>query len=131
MQAAHRQDTDYDLFIDSAALSLHNFYAGVERVFLLIASNVDEEVPDSSGWHRDLLNQMAHDKPAKRPAVLEPEVAHRLDEYLRFRHVIRNIYAFVLDAERIDPLVGNLRKVYSELSKALEEFAQFLEKVGE
>ena len=32
-QAASQNQTDQDMFIDSAALNLHGFYAGLERLF--------------------------------------------------------------------------------------------------
>lgn len=42
-------------FIDSVALNLHSFYSGVERLFELVARQVDRNVPEGGAWHRDLL----------------------------------------------------------------------------
>jgi hypothetical protein len=130
MIAAQRNDEDRDLLIDSAALSLHDFCAGLESIFIQIATHVDDSVPDGSGWHRDLLDQMNKDLPSRRPPVLTSELAESLDEYLRFRHVIRNIYAFVIDAESIGRLVDQLGSAFASLREELESFARILEQVG-
>jgi hypothetical protein len=34
-----------DLYLDSVALNLHGFYAGLERTFELIATTVDGQMP--------------------------------------------------------------------------------------
>ena len=41
-------------------------------------------------WHLLLLEQMTKEVPGIRPAVISTETGTRLDEYRRFRHVIRN-----------------------------------------
>jgi hypothetical protein len=61
----------------------------VERLFELIARHVDRVLPSGDTWHRDLLYQMAGDLPEARPAVVSQETAQALDEYRRFRHVVR------------------------------------------
>jgi len=43
------------LYLDSAALNLHGFYSGLERLFELIARHVDGAIPSGETWHRDLL----------------------------------------------------------------------------
>jgi hypothetical protein len=55
-KAQDRHDEDY---LDGVALNLHGFYAGVERLFIDIAREVDNAVPTSPEWHRDLLLQMS------------------------------------------------------------------------
>lgn len=109
IQAAQQRPEDQDLYIDSAALNLHDFYAGIERVFQQIGATVDENIPAGSNWHRELLQQMQTDLPELRPPVLSEEMGRMLDEFLRFRHVLRNIYAFQFDPERIARLVSHMR----------------------
>ena len=53
-----------------------------------------------------------------------------LDEYLRFRNVVRNIYAFELDRERLGKLVDRLNSCFDKVRKELLTFADFLERVG-
>lgn len=45
--------------ISAIALCLHAFYNGVEGIFLSIAKEIDEFVPNSSSSHKELLNQIA------------------------------------------------------------------------
>lgn len=52
---ARRRPAEQDYFFGSAALDLHAFYTGVERMFELIASDLDESRPVSPHWHCDLL----------------------------------------------------------------------------
>ena len=94
IKAARNRPEDQDLYIDSAALNLHDFYAGLERIFHQIATTVDGNLPTGREWHRALLQQMQTDLPDLRPPVLSAEARQAVDEFLRFRHVVRNIYAF-------------------------------------
>ena len=55
--AARHRAEDQDLYIDSAALNLHDFYAGLERIFHQIATTIDGKLPTGREWHRDLLQQ--------------------------------------------------------------------------
>jgi hypothetical protein len=125
--AARKDDPNRDLFVDSAALNLHDCYSGLERLFEQIASTVDQSVPSTRDWHRDLLRQMTVEVTGARPRVISPDTATALDEYRRFRHVVRNVYAFDLDPERIGQLTGGLRPAFVRASGELEAFAVFLE----
>ena len=60
---ALKASDDQDAYVDSAALNLHGFYSGLERLFEIIARQVDEQVPAGETWHRDLLLQMPRDVP--------------------------------------------------------------------
>ena len=130
MDMARHHPKDLDLYIDSAALNLHDVYSGVERLLKQIAATVDGNLPSSPEWHRDLLEQMGLDLPQVRPPVLTAESIRNLDEYLRFRHVVRNVYTFSLDPERVERLVKDLGPIFEQLRQELLMFAQFLEKVG-
>lgn len=126
LRASRASPADQDLYLDAVALNLHDFYTGLERIFRHIATAVDGEVPESDEWHRKLLNQMSHEIPQVRPQVLSAETAQSLDEYLRFRHVVRNIYAFAFDPDRIEPLVTRLPATFARVRTELLAFADFL-----
>ena len=130
VSTAKKNPQDADLFLDSASLNLHDVYSGFERMFKQIAATVDGSVPTSAEWHRELLNQMELDLPKVRPPVLTRETIQRLDEYLRFRHVVRNVYTFSFDPERIGRLVNELEDVYEQVKLELSTFAEFLETVS-
>ncbi len=78
--SAQRDQEARYAYVDSVALNLHGFYSGLERLFELIARQVDGSVPDSETWHRDLLQQMVQDRPDLRPAVISPDNATIVDD---------------------------------------------------
>ena len=106
------QADDEDFYFDAIALNLHDFYAGLERLFEQIATKIDNSLPPSSYWHRELLQQMGTPLPQLRPQVLKGDTMKMLDDYLRFRHVVRNIYTFEFDAERIERLAQRLPQTF-------------------
>jgi uncharacterized protein YukE len=122
--------TEQDYLVDAVALNLHSCYAGIERILELIADTIDQVKPRGIMWHRDLLQPMAADIPGVRPAVLSVAARSRLDRYRGFRHVVRNIYTFSLDAEQIELLVMHLPTVYQQVRTELEQFAYFLEQTA-
>lgn len=126
---ALKNSSEQDLYLDAVALNLHDFYSGLERLFTMIGAEMDGVKPEGPGWHRDLLTQMALELKNIRPAVLSPQVAKALDEYLRFRHVVRNIYTFELDPDRVGRLIKNLRPTFVQAQMELLAFADFLEKL--
>ena len=130
MQAASSGAPDSDLLIDSAALSLHDFYVGLERLFEYVAVSVDGSAPSGPERHRELLRQMSVELPGLRPAVLAQDTVRLLDEFLRFRHVVHSVYAFELDVVRVGGLVADLPAAFARARSDLEAFAVFLESVG-
>ena len=102
-------------YVDSVALNLHGIYAGVERLFDLVARHVDGELPDGATWHRDSLHHMTRDLTDVRPAVISSETAERLDELRRFRHLVRNVYTMNLAPEKMVGLVSELPTLWSRL----------------
>lgn len=130
MNTAQKNPQDTDLYVDSASLNLHDVYSGFERIFRQIAATVDGNMPAGTEWHRELLEQMGLDLPRVRPPVLTAGSIQHLDQYLRFRHVVRNVYTFSLDPDRIGRLVNELGTVFAQTRQELLAFADFLEKVG-
>jgi len=130
VKTAQKNPQDADLYIDSASLNLHDVYSGFERVFKQIAATVDGNVPTSAEWHKELLEQMGLDLPKVRPPVLTSKSIQQLDEYLRFRHIVRNVYTFSFDPERIGRLVQQLELTFAQVCDELLAFASFLETVG-
>jgi len=129
--AARREVSENrDLFIDAAALSLHDFYTGLERILSLVATTVDKSMPSGQNWHRDLLSQMGITVSGLRSQVLSMETINLLDEYRRFRHVVRNIYAFDIDPEKVTPLIDGLRECFERSQTELLAFADYLERLG-
>jgi hypothetical protein len=127
---AKESPADQDYFMAAAALDLHSFYAGVERLFELIAGDVERSQPGGAHWHRDLLAQMALDVPGIRTAVITTATQQALAEYLEFRHVVRNVYTFNLRPRRVAELVENLRHAFALVARDLHDFAGFLDELA-
>jgi hypothetical protein len=106
---------------------LHDFYSGVERIFRYIATQIDDDLPSGSSWHIQLLQRMATDLETVRPAVLDRETARQLDEYLRFRHLFRNMYGFDLEWERCNRLLTDIPGTYERLAAQINAFFRFLD----
>lgn len=119
-----------DLYIDSAALNIHSFYAGLERIFKLIAEEIDESLPQGKSWHHNLLKQMATEIEKVRPAVISDDTLNGLDEYRGFRHIVRNIYTFQLSEKRIKPLINELPELCEQIEMEIEKFLNFLEEIN-
>jgi hypothetical protein len=123
-----RQPTgERDFTLDSAALNLHDFYNGLERILTQIAAEMDQSTPTGHDWHRALLEQMTLELPRTRPQVLSTEVATRVDEFLRFRHVVRHTYVFAREPDRVDDLASRVRPTWRDVCASLETFADFLD----
>jgi hypothetical protein len=121
------QDSGDECYIDAAALNVHDFYAGLERIFEAIARRIDQSMPEGPHWHEDLLDQMASIIPNTRPAVLSSDLRRRLESYRGFRHVVRNVYAIDFDPEQMTPLVRRLPAVRDDVLDELHTFADTLE----
>jgi hypothetical protein len=122
---------DQEAYLDSVALNLHSFYSALERLFQLIAKHVDGSFPEGGNWHRDLILQMADDQREARPAVIGHDSASGLDEFRRFRHLVRNVYTINLRPDKISGLMSALPGLWKELRAELQAFADFIEELTE
>lgn len=108
--------------------TLHDLYSAVEKVFRIIARDVDQNVPSSAEWHRELLNQMSLSLPGIRPAVITKNLHNSLGEFLSFRHVFRNIYGFNLSPEKLASLLGRVPRVCQSFEEEITDFLEVMRK---
>lgn len=118
------------LFYENLALKLHNFYTGCERIFQTIATELNGAPPGGFDWHRRLLERMGMDW-GDRPAVLSSTSIEGLREYLAFRHVVRHLYGFELDEERLERLVTRYPPVWRQVETDIQRFVAWLEALAE
>ena len=116
--------------IDAVALNLHGFYAGLERVFKIVAERIDQTVPEGGSWHQELLEQMNTELNGVRPSVLSDDARKKLDRYRGFRHVVRNAHAFEFDPEQIDLLIKRLPDTADLVFRDLRSFADTLDRMA-
>src|SRR5882762_2801063 len=48
-----------DIQTAAACAMLHSFYTEIEKIFTLIAREIDQSMPETPNWHRELLVQMS------------------------------------------------------------------------
>lgn len=120
-----------NLMLDSVALNLHGFYSGVERLFELITRHIDQRIPSGETWHRNLLYQVAQENKPVRPAVISQDSFESLDEFRRFRHLVRNVYTLNLVPQKMAVLMTALPNLWTRLRAELLAFADFLDDVNQ
>lgn len=124
VRAEHNGDTYY---FDSVALNLHGLYSGLERLFEIIAINIDGSIPKGENWHQGLLKQISMEVPEIRPAVISEASFLALNELRGFRHVVRNVYTFNFNPLKIQKLVENTPIFFNRVKAELVAFADFLD----
>lgn len=108
----------------NAGSILHDFYTAAEKIFSDIAKRLDGGVPTSDRWHIELLESMATEPQAQtRPPVISNELKDELEEYLKFRHLFRNIYGPRLCWNRLEELLTELKNTV--LMAFVEEIEKF------
>ena len=112
--------------VRAAGSVIHDFYTGVEKIFRRIATRVDQDLPTGEDWHVQLLQRMSVPLEEIRPQVIDEPLERNLEEYLRFRHLFRNIYGFELRWERCQPLTERLHETFADLKEQIGHFKDFL-----
>lgn len=112
--------------VRAAGSVIHDFYTGAEKIFRQIATRVDQDLPVGEDWHVRLLQRMAMQVEGIRPQVIDEPLERNLEEYLRFRHLFRNIYGFELRWERCRPLAERLHETFADLKEQIGHFEDFL-----
>jgi hypothetical protein len=133
-RVAHRAESSLadalrgdDRYLDAAALNLHAFYSGIERLFELVARQIDEAMPAGANWHAELLAQMAAPVSGVRSPVVSTTLLAQLDRFRGFRHVVRNVYTYNLDIDQVALLVHQLPETLRLIEVELGAFADSLD----
>jgi hypothetical protein len=116
--------------VRAAGSVLHDFYTGVEKIFRRIGAKIDQDLPVGEDWHIQLLQRMAAPVEGIRPQVIDKKLETELEEYLRFRHLFRNIYGFGLKWDRCRPLAENMGSILDDLKEQISKFKAFLGSIG-
>jgi hypothetical protein len=111
---------------DAAALRLQSLYTGIERCFVQIVRVLNGGPPDGADWHRRLLDRMT--VPTEiRPALLDAATAKGLAELMRFRHVVRHLYAYELEPEQVQRLLERALELWPAVEQHLVAFDAWLQ----
>lgn len=125
-EIASRLDFTDDTTTYALALLLMNYYTGVERLFERVATALGG-LPAGDRWHRQLLEDMTLDIEGVRPALITSTTAEALANLLRFRHIVRHLYAWSLRRAEIDVLARGLGATHAALSREVRQWCAFLD----
>ena len=119
-------DPPTSLDLRAAGSILHDFYRGAERMFQRIAGALDRDVPTDPNWHVELLQRMGYAISGVRPALVSSDLRERLSDYLRFRHLFRNVYGRSLRWELMRVLIDELPDLHNQFRNEVGDFLRFL-----
>jgi hypothetical protein len=103
---------------------------GIERVFQIIATEIDGGIPQGEEWHKRLLINMTIEIAGVRPPVISSGLYNSLRLYLGFRHVVRQAYGFQLDESKLEELVSSFEDTVRNFSREMTKFCDTLMKVS-
>src|SRR5271165_5062908 len=87
----------------------------------LIARDIDQVVPGSGTWHRDLIEQMTQPT-VSRQAVISGDLAEKLKEYLAFRHLFRGASIALMRWNKMQPLANRASETLVQFEAELAAF---------
>ena len=118
-----------DYFYESLALKFYNFYMGCERIFCCISTELSGDFSRSLNWDKRLFERMSIDLD-ERKAVISSEAASLLEEFLWFRHVVRSLYSYEVDAERVDRLLVKYPVAWAQVETDIRSFVDWLRELA-
>jgi hypothetical protein len=120
LQLAHTKTPD---MIETAALGLflQSFYNGIENVLKFIIKEKYGKLPSTYKWHKELLD-LCFIKTNEQKEIFSEKLKIVLDDYLSFRHFIRNTYTYKIKWERMESLIINLDKNWIDIKTEIENY---------
>ena len=95
---------------------LQNIYTGMENIVKQILLHQNISIPESSTWHKDLLNLATDNN------FISKEIVDKIGKYLVFRHFFTHAYGFLIDEVKLKPLMDDISSVYSEFKREIEKY---------
>jgi len=105
---------------------LADFYMGIERIFQIIATEIDGGLPQGEEWHKRLLLNMTIEIEGVRPPVISSDLHNSLRPFLGFRHVVRQAYGFQLDEAKLEELASSFENTVRNFSDEAAKFCDTL-----
>jgi len=93
---------------------LNNFYTGIENVLKQIFTEKQITIPGSGSWHKELLEQ------AVKSQIITEDTKSKLGKFLVFRHFFIHGYGFMIDEEKLKPLVHLAPETFSNFKAEIQ-----------
>jgi hypothetical protein len=115
--------------IETAALGLflQSFYNGIENIIKFIMAEKYEKLPSGVKWHKELLD-LCFVEIKDQSKLFSDKLKDVLDDYLRFRHFIRNTYSYKIKWERMEELIINVNENWKNIKSEIVEFIELCRK---
>ena len=115
--------------VETAALGLflHSFYNGIENIMKFVIKEKYGKLPSSTKWHKELLD-LCFIKNTEQNELFSEELKNVLDDYLSFRHFIRNTYTFKIKWERMENLILDIDKNWINIKSEINNFLKLYKK---
>jgi predicted nucleotidyltransferase len=115
------------IVIPALAGYIADFYTGCEHLSERVAVALDGGLPKGENWHEMLLRQVAEAGGDNRPPLWSGSLLLELDEYRKFRHLVRHTYQIELKPDPVLKLARNVQPTLVKIRQAIGVFNQWLE----
>ena len=95
---------------------LQNIYMGMENILKQLLLHNSIKIPDTPSWHKDLLILSIEYN------FITKEIADEIGKFLFFRHFFTHAYGFLIEEEKLKPLMDNIPETYSEFKIEIEKY---------
>ncbi len=95
---------------------LQNIYTGMENILKQMLLHQKILIPESPTWHKDLLNLAVDNN------LISNETVDKIGKYLFFRHFFTHAYGFLIDEEKLKPLMEDISDIYSEFKREVDKY---------
>jgi len=102
------------------AMAIHSFYTGIEKIGLLYFESI-KNIPRDNQWHKALLNKMFSEN-HNNIGLIRQGLRENIENYLAFRHLVRNLYCTDLKWDKMKILVENLEDTWEMIKSDFEHF---------
>jgi hypothetical protein len=107
----------------AVALLLQSFYNCIENIIIMIIKHFDGKLPNSSKWHKELLEKAFEESEKHRP-IFRGEIKIILNDYMSMRHFIRHTYGFRLNWEQMQELTNGINDIWIIVKDDLNKFIE-------
>lgn len=97
--------------LSAIATFIHNIYNGIENIVKQIFKIKRLTFPKSEYWHKELVQKsVLH-------GIISASLAHRLYDFLTFRHYFVHGYGYMLEEDELKKLGENIPDVWNTFFK--------------